>query len=215
MWNTLRKTVTGALLLAGLGACLAIEGGRFTPELSAEAMPESAERMAADVPTATASVEAETQKLYSLLNAYRKEKGLAPIPYSAKLAKTALTHAQDLMKHQPHKASGPNGADCNLHSWSDQGHWTPVCYTSDHRQAQKMWSKPREVAGYKASGFEISAYATGCHTAACWLKQWKNSPGHNQVMVNGGIWAKHPWKAVGIGIAGDFANIWFGEVSDP
>lgn len=167
----------------------------------------------ATLPGATAS-ETEAQKLYTLLNVYRAELGLAPIPYSAKLAKTALAHAQDLSQHRPHEATAADGAACNLHSWSAQGSWTPVCYTRDHREAAKMWNKPREVAGYNASGYEISAYSTGCQTAACWLAQWKSSPAHNQVMINGGIWADSTWKAVGIGIDGDFANIWFGELAD-
>jgi hypothetical protein len=203
--NSLLTRLTGALLFCFMGSCMAID--TFTPASIA----------ATSEPTqlaAISSANTETQKLYILLNAYRAEKNLPPIPYSPKLAKTAQAHAQDLSLHSPHEASAPDGADCNLHSWSNQGSWTPVCYTSDHREAKKMWSKPAEVAGYASSGYEISAYSTGCHTAECWLAQWKASPGHNQVMVNEGIWADSTWKAVGIGIDGDFANIWFGEVTD-
>lgn len=205
--------MVGALLFSALGGCMALDGLALPPEVLPEMTPEVAPTPSTQVAVA-AKKETETQKLYRLLNAYRAEKGLVAIPYSAKLAKTALTHAQDLRQHRPHKATASDGSPCNLHSWSDQGSWTPVCYTRDHREAKKMWSKPREVAGYKANGFEISAYSTGCQKAECWLDQWKRSSGHNQVIINGGIWADSTWRAVGIGLDGDFAHIWFGELAD-
>jgi hypothetical protein len=35
------------------------------------------------------------------------------------------------------------------------------------------------------------------------------------VIVNSGTWARITWRAVGIGIYGSYAVVWFGEESDP
>ena len=43
------------------------------------------------------------------------------------------------------------------HSWSNEGIWTAVNYTSDHKYRDLMWSKPSDISNYKSSGFEISA----------------------------------------------------------
>jgi len=41
------------------------------------------------------------------------------------------------------------GGSCNLHSWSDARPdlWVGMCYTSDHANADLMWSKPSEITG--------------------------------------------------------------------
>lgn len=209
----LLMTFVGFLVIQLLSAC-SIPLGSFTfslPAPMASTQPPSPWQQL--FPSVTDQAE-EEQELYRLLNDYRAEKGLPAIPYSDKLALTARTHSQDLMRHRPDEELAPDGSPCNLHSWSPHGTWTPVCYTADHRQAAKLWSKPREVAGYKGDGFEISAYSNGCRLAECFLKQWQGSPGHNALMVNTGKWASVEWKAVGVGIDGDYANIWFGEVQD-
>ena len=44
--------------------------------------------------------------------------------------------------------------------------------------------------------------------------KWKKSTGHNQVIVNEGIWKKIMWNAIGIGIYKEYAVVWFGEIED-
>lgn len=149
----------------------------------------------------------EEQQLYDLLNSYRKQKGLAAIPLSAALTKVAQLHVYDLHTNQPAKGK------CNLHSWSNKGSWTPFCYNGDNASAECMWKKPEEIAGYKGSGFEVAAFATNM-SAQVALDGWKGSKGHNEVMVNTGSWKNMNWKAVGVGIAGNYAVIWFGTVED-
>jgi hypothetical protein len=80
-----------------------------------------------------------------------------------------------------------------------------------------MWSKPREITrgAYPGNGYEISAGRWGAPmTAAAALSQWQGSAAHNQVILQKGIWTE-PWRAMGIGIEGGYAVIWFGREPDP
>jgi uncharacterized protein YkwD len=147
------------------------------------------------------------KKLYDLIMAYRKENNLPAIPISRSLTIVAQTHVNDLQINNP---VTPN---CNLHSWSDKGAWTPCCYTDDHARAQCMWDKPKELTNYKSYGFEISYATSGKATPEGALSAWKNSPGHNSVIINKGIWSS-PWNAIGIGISQNYAVVWFGKEKD-
>lgn len=141
--------------------------------------------------------------------AYRKSKGLPVIPLSKSLTLVAQTHAQDLEDNYE------RGSECNFHSWSNQGKWKPVCYTSNHAQAGLMWSKPQELSSYKGNGYEI-AYAESedyLADAARALQGWKRSIEHNAVILNRNKWKKK-WNAIGIGINGSFAVVWFGNEVD-
>ena len=152
-------------------------------------------------------VSLEEKKLYELIMEYRKSKKLKPIPFSAKLTRVAQTHVQDLMQHFDYA----NRGDCNPHSWSDKGNWTSCCYTPDHAQASCMWDKPKEISGYNGNGFEIAYYSSGEATAAEGLEGWKKSTGHNPLLINTGTWAKVEWKAIGIGISGNYGVVWFAD----
>jgi len=151
----------------------------------------------------------EEKKLYELIMAYRKEKNLESVPLSAKLTLVAQTHAKDLSENFK-----PLEGKCNLHSWSKKGKWQSCCYTDDHKKAKCMWSKPREVAGYESNGYEISYYSGAGANAIDGIEGWKESPGHNQVMINDGIWKQVKWNAIGIGIYKEYGVVWFGELRD-
>jgi uncharacterized protein YkwD len=156
----------------------------------------------------------EEQRLYDLVMEYRDEKGLPEIPLSPSLTIVAQTHVKDLMENDP------TSDECNLHSWSSKGNWTPCCYTDDHAQAEKMWSKPSELTSYSGNGYEIASYFWSSDpsvgiSASQALNQWKNSSGHNAVITNKSIWKNYNWQAIGVGINGNYAVIWFGEESDP
>lgn len=153
---------------------------------------------------------ADERKLFDLLTAYRKSKKLSVIPYSAKLTRVAQAHVRDLAAHFDYE----NRGDCNPHSWSTNGDWTPCCYTSDHKQAACMWNKPREIAGYESEGYEIAFFSSDGADAEESLAGWKASPAHNPVIVNGGTWKDVSWKAVGVGIYGNYAVVWFGVLED-
>lgn len=152
----------------------------------------------------------EEQKLYQLMMDYRKSKGLPAISMSAKLTLVAQTHARDLTDNYTFDFDNK----CNPHSWSKKGKWTACCYTSDHKQAKCMWDKPKEIAGYAGSGYEIAYYSSRGATAQEGLDGWKVSQGHNPLIVNEGIWSKVNWKGIGIGFYGEYGVVWFGESED-
>lgn len=154
------------------------------------------------------TLSSDEQELYNIIMEYRKSLGLPSIPVSPSLSFVAQTHVRDLQAHPP------SGA-CNMHSWSTYGSWSACCYTPDHAQAQCMWNKPGELTGYQGYGFEISYGGSLNATPAGALRGWQSSSGHNAVIANTGIWKSHSWKAVGIGIYGSYAVVWFGEEDDP
>jgi uncharacterized protein YkwD len=152
----------------------------------------------------------EEKKLYELMMDYRKSKGLASIPVSAKLTQVAKAHAHDLDANYTFKVDNK----CNPHSWSKKGKWSACCYTSDHKQKECMWNKPKEIAGYASPGFEIAYYSSSGANAEEGLDGWKKSPGHNPLIINDGMWAKAKWNAIGIGFEGEYGVVWFGELAD-
>jgi Cysteine-rich secretory protein family len=154
-------------------------------------------------------VSKEEKKLFDLVNEYRRAKRLKPVPFSAKLTKVAQVHVRDLMEN--YKA---NNDVCNLHTWSSKGKWSACCYTDNHKQAQCMWDKPKEIADYATFGYEIAYYSSDDVTAEEGLSGWKTSPGHNSVMMNMGIWHNVEWKAMGVGLYKNYGVVWFGETED-
>lgn len=159
------------------------------------------------LPPSATGFEIEEGHLFDLLMAYRAEHGLPAIPRSPSLTTVARAHVADLAAHPPDRDA------CNLHSWSSNGPWTAVCYTSDHAEAAKMWSKPRELTSYQGNGYEIAYYATTCTPQGA-IDGWKGSAGHDAVMINAGKWSDSEWKAAGVGINDHYAVIWFGEEAE-
>jgi uncharacterized protein YkwD len=157
----------------------------------------------------------EELKLYNLINDYRKTKNLQPIPLSKSLTFVAQQHSKDLVINKPDSKQG-----CNSHSWSNKGNWTSCCYTSDHKQAECMWNKPREMTSYKDTGFEIAAGSSQSNnqlsslTAAYALDLWKKSRHHDDVILNRETWKDFEWKAIGVGIYQGVATVWFGSSLD-
>lgn len=148
------------------------------------------------------------QNLYSLLNAYRAQHNLPPIPLSKNLCRVAKLHAEDLVKHRPK-------GKCNLHSWSADGNWSAVCYTNDHKNANGMWIKPQELTSYPAYGYEIAFWSSDTNlTANEALNGWKQSVGHNNCIINKKQWKNTHWQAIGISIYKNYALVWFGEEID-
>ena len=152
--------------------------------------------------------------LYYLVNEYRESLGLPKLSLSRSLTQVARTHVADSNAYSPENQVDARGIQGNLHSWSGNGSWTPVVYTSDHYYASLMWSKPRELTAYSGNGYEISAGTSGYSmTPEKALDLWKGSSGHNAVMTTSGSWAM--LKTMGVSIDGGYAHIWFGSDADP
>lgn len=160
--------------------------------------------------TTDVCVSAEEEKLYNLINDYRKKKRLDPIPFSAKLTKVAQVHAKDLADHYTFSPDN----ECNPHSWSENGVWSSCCYTNDHTQAKCMWDKPKEIAGYDSPGYEIAYYSSAGANAQEGIDGWQKSPSHNPLLINSGMWKQIKWQGVGIGIYKEYAVVWFGQMKD-
>ena len=158
----------------------------------------------------------EESQLVTLVNAYRVSNGLSALPASRWLSTTGQWHVWD-------RINNPNavGGACNAHSWSNNPPigvtWQGMCYTADHAQAVQMWGKPGQISGgqWVGHGFENSADSWQQQTAQSALIQWQNSPAHNAVILQQGSWGSITFLGLGVGIAGNFAVLWFGDGPDP
>lgn len=151
-------------------------------------------------------------KLYYMINAYRESLGLPKLSFSKSLTEVARAHVRDSNTYTPENQVDSRGIKGNLHSWSANGSWTPVVYTSDHHYMYDMWSKPREITNYTGNGYEISASGRRISPETA-LDLWKDSSGHNQVMATQGMWSD--LKTMGVSIDGGYAHVWFGSDADP
>jgi hypothetical protein len=154
-------------------------------------------------------ISSEEMKLYTLINEYRKEYNLPPVPLSRSLCYVASTHVKDLITHHPDKGS------CNFHSWSDKGFWKPFCYPRDENKKYSVWDKPKEICNYPGKGFEIVYWENNPVTFDSILPFWKSVDYFNAFLMNTGKWQDKKWNAIGIAIFGNYASAWFGEIPDP
>lgn len=167
----------------------------------------------------TGCLNASEAELAQLVNAYRQENGLDAVPLSETLVAVAQWHVVDV--RYAIEVTGDYGSDpsCNLHTWYGipGAPYSTCCYTSDHAQASCMWSKPAEISqgSYGSAGYENAAW--GYATPAAALEGWKNSPGHNAVILNEGSWASLTWKAIGVGVDEIHRTwfLWFAGAEDP
>lgn len=151
----------------------------------------------------------EEWKLYRMINEYRRQYDLQPIPLSRSLCYVANTHVKDLFFHHPD--TGP----CNFHSWSDKGPWKPFCYPEDEDKKNSVWDKPKEVSGYPGKGFEIVYWENSAVVIDSVIAFWRSFDYFNGFLMNTGKWEGRQWNAIGIGICQNYATAWFGEVADP
>lgn len=156
----------------------------------------------------------EEKELATLINEYRVALGLEPFTISRSLTTVARAHVIDSNNYSPAQGVDQRGIKCNLHSWSINGSWSPVCYTSDHQYAQQMWDKPRELTSYTGNGYEISVGSYGGSISPSKaLDLWKGSSGHNNVIIGAGSWST--LTIMGVGINEGYAHVWFGKEPDP
>jgi len=150
----------------------------------------------------------DESKLYGLLNEYRKAMNLPTIPLSKSLCYIAKTHLEDLIKNKP------DSSTCNFHSWSNKGIWTPCCFQKDKNDKTCMQSKPAEITNYPGPAYEIVYWESKDASPDFAFNQWREIPASRSVIINNEKWEKFSWNAIGVGISGGFAAIWFGEELD-
>lgn len=153
-------------------------------------------------------ISSEELKLYNLVNKYRQEHKLPEISLSKNLCYVAKLHVSDLQFNHP------DTAQCNLHSWSDQGHWNECCYGRTKFNNTCMTSKPLELTTYPGSGFEIAFWESVDAMPEVVLDLWKSSSASNDLILNRDIWKGKTWKAFGVGMLEGYAVVWFGDEAD-
>ena len=133
-------------------------------------------------------------ELLDLVNGYRASAGLTRVAHSCSLCAVADAHT---IEHNAGVAEAHSWANCNF-----------------DRDPNCMWGKPQELTNYPGRGYENFAWSSNKITPAKALDLWKNSPGHNAVMLNQGIFANLAWKAMGASVSGGYSVLWFGEEED-
>ena len=161
-----------------------------------------------DVPQGFCITEAEW-KLYRMINEYRRQYDLPPVPLSQSLCFVAKTHVKDLFLNHPDQDP------CNSHSWSDKGLWKPFCYPGDEGKKGSVWDKPKELSKYNSKGYEIVYWENSAVLIDSVISFWKSIDYFNGFLMNTGKWQGKRWNAIGIGIWENYAVAWFGEVPDP
>jgi hypothetical protein len=80
-----------------------------------------------------------------------------------------------------------------------------------------MWDKPREITDYNGDGYEIAYWDSSKATASGAMNTWKAEvpPLHTDVILERNMWQGSAWKAMGVGIDGNYAVVWFGKDEDP
>jgi len=149
-------------------------------------------------PSPRDGLEAQENQLYRSINRYRANNGLAPIPASRALTLVANRHVLDLEEN----------VGFLTHGWSD------VPYDASNPD----WSEPQRFnTGYPGNGYEnASAMGGGFDiTVAAAFGSWQGSVPHRNTILNRDIWSDNQWNALGVGIYGSYAVIWFGEEVDP
>lgn len=153
----------------------------------------------------TDGLESQETQLLNLVNEYRNQNGLPPIPPSKALTTVANRHAIDLAENIGQVT----------HTWSDA-----VYDNNNPNTWSAMWSAPQRFnTGYPGNGYEnvvgYIGFDTPDMTAETALNQWKNSSLHNAVILNQGEWTDKEWNALGIGLYEGYGTLWFGEEIDP
>jgi hypothetical protein len=159
----------------------------------------------------------DEELMAQLVNDYREANFLTEIPLSQTLTLVAQWHLAD--HDYATEVTGEYGSDpsCSQHSWYGipGAPYTSCCYTGDPADYACMWDKPREISGnvYTENGFELAAFGYADVEAA--LQAWQNSPPHNDMILNQGMWSSFVWRAMGMGVSSDRYFVWFSTLEDP
>lgn len=140
------------------------------------------------------------QELYRIVNEYRGEHNLPPIPLSESLSIVANRHLLDITLNIKSLTHGWSNCPYNI---KDNNTWNCV-----------FESPKRLKVDYSGKGFE-NLYRTsrGSATPVSALEAWKKSTTHNALILNLGSWGNTTFDAFGIAINGQYAALWFGSSS--
>ena len=146
--------------------------------------------------------------MFERINQYRTEKELPLIKLSRALSYVARLHVQDLSNNHP------DTSICNLHSWSNKGSWTACCYQAYIPKQECMHHKPRELTNYTARGYELAFWDMIKAVPDSAIIVWQHTRESNDMLLSRNKWSDKTWRAIGIGIEGQYAVAWFGQRTD-
>lgn len=145
-------------------------------------------------------LEREELRLYEMVNQYRLQNGLSPIPLSPSLTRVANRHVRDLAENIGYLT--PSWSDCRYDD-NDSSTWN--C----------MWQAPQRLnTAYTTPGYEIIAANGYKIFAITALQQWQQNSAYQALMLNQSQWTI-PWQAMGVGIYQRYAVLWLGKEPDP
>ena len=127
----------------------------------------------------------------AMVNEYRESNGLEAVPANSCLCQTCDEKTDQLRQGltQEH-----DWADCKLlQDW------------------ECVRNKPNEICGYSGKGYENYAWSQMGETPKNAFRQWKNSPGHNALMLNQKHWASKQFKGMGASFDGEYAVMLMGD----
>lgn len=156
--------------------------------------------------------EALTSAVCDLVNAHRRTNSLPSLPYSRTMEYVAVEHARNLARYYRWDA------ECNPHSWvNDTGTpqrqtWTACCYPRDFfcmsmkgRELSSVWPEDSQYGGLSWENLFYGSPTTP-QTA---VDGWKESPGHNRLMLEGAA------RGCGAAGAGLYVVLWLNNADDP
>lgn len=195
-----RRTFLSGLIAGGLGVLRLAEAGVIDYIGQGERLPSVDQIRSGD---------ADYWQLADMINDYRAQNGLRPVPLSPKLTAVATIHTRDLHDNQPHDKYG------SLHSWSLSEKWRGGPFKRDDAKTHPvMWNKPKDLFAYGGYGFEVAV--KDARDAAHALATLQASKLHDDVLRNRGAWAdkRWNWQALGAVFYKGFACAWFGDKPD-
>lgn len=153
-------------------------------------------------------ISSQEYQLYQLINDYRKAHSLAPLALSKSLSYVAKTHTHDLAMNYK------SGTTCNMHSWSDKGRWTPICFPSEQSKKNNVWLKAKEIVGYPSEAREITYWSNTENEASQIVEFWSENKASADLLLNQNEWVSVSWKAMGIGMEDGYAVLLLGKAID-
>lgn len=146
--------------------------------------------------------------LFENINLLRMDYGMPELQLSASLSYVAELHVNDLQNNNP------DTSICNLSSWSDQGEWTPCCYTKYLYNPDCMWDKPKELTPFNYRGYELVTFFEEDFNTDSIINLWSDSKETLDMILTRANYANKKWICAGIGISENYIALWFGQRRD-
>lgn len=140
----------------------------------------------------------QEKELYRIVNEYRAQNNLPPVPLSESLSLVANRHLLDLTQN----------LKSLTHSWSN----CPYEFNNEKSWNCVFESPKRLNSGYNGRGYEnLYRSKTGSAGAVLALEAWKKSDLHNSLLLNLNTFKNTKFDAFGVAINGQYVALWFGS----